>query len=69
MHKNWRFPTVVPIMNWNKAFNNMQDSTDVLANPCYVLSCGTKIDNIRVAKKNLIKILYVADENAGFFFK
>lgn len=56
-------------MNWNKVFNNMQDSIDVLANTCYVFSCETKIDDIRVAVKQfLIKICRV-DQNAGFFFR
>jgi len=54
-------------MNRNKVFNNMQDSIDVLENICYVFSCRTKIDNIRVAVKQILITIYLVDENDGFF--
>ena len=65
--ENWK--QRVLLMNWNKVFNTMQDSIDVLANTCYVVSCETKIDNIVEAVKQFWIKIYLVDENDGFFFR
>ena len=39
-----------------------------LANTCFVFSCWTGIDNIRLAVKKLFLKIYLAEENERFFF-